>query len=180
MERPWVHGASAFLAASIMIVLRVIGYSTGIDAIDWRILLAIAASLGLGGALEATGVAELIAEKGFRSTATQPYVALVVTYFITWGLTELITNNAAAVLIFPLALAISQQLGVNFTPFAFTIMMAASASFSTPMGYQTNLMIYGHMGFGNYRYTDFLRVGLPLNLIIAVLTLFLVPKIWVF
>lgn len=168
---------AAFLAASIMIVLRVIGYSTGIDAIDWRILLAIAASLGLGGALEATGVAELIAEKGFRSTATQRYVALVVTYFITWGLTELITNNAAAVLIFPLALAISQQLGVNFTPFAFTIMMAASASFSTPIGYQTNLMIYGP---GNYRYTDFLRVGLPLNLIIAVLTLFLVPKIWAF
>ncbi len=168
---------AAFLAAGIMIVLRVIGYSTGIDAIDWRILLAIAASLGLGGALQATGVAELIAERGFSSTVTQPYLALVITYFITWGLTELITNNAAAVLIFPLALAISQQLGVDFAPFAFTIMMAASASFSTPMGYQTNLMIYGP---GNYHYTDFLKVGLPLNLIVAALTLFLVPKIWPF
>ena len=168
---------AAFLAAGIMIVLRVIGYSSSIEAIDWRILLAIAASLGLGGALQATGVAELIAEKGFSSTATQPYMALVITYFITWGLTELITNNAAAVLIFPLALAISQQLGVDFAPFAFTIIMAASASFSTPMGYQTNLMIYGP---GNYRYTDFLKVGLPLNLIIAALTLFLVPKIWAF
>ena len=168
---------AAFLAAGIMIVLRVIGYSSGIEAIDWRILLAIAASLGLGGALQATGVAELIAEKGFSSTTSQPYLALVITYFITWGLTELITNNAAAVLIFPLALAISQQLGVDFTPFAFTIIMAASASFSTPMGYQTNLMIYGP---GNYRYTDFLKVGLPLNLIIAALTLLLVPKIWAF
>ena len=164
-------------AAGIMIVLRVIGYSSSIETIDWRIILAIAASLGLGGALQATGVAELIAEKGFSSTATQPYLALVITYFVTWGLTELITNNAAAVLIFPLALAISQQLGVDFAPFAFTIIMAASASFSTPMGYQTNLMIYGP---GNYRYTDFLKVGLPLNLIIAALTLFLVPKIWAF
>jgi len=168
---------AAFLAAGIMIVLRVIGYSSGIEAIDWRILLAIAASLGLGGALQATGVAELIAEKGFSSTTSQPYLALMITYFITWGLTELITNNAAAVLIFPLALAISQQLGVDFTPFAFTIIMAASASFSTPMGYQTNLMIYGP---GNYRYTDFLKIGLPLNLIIAALTLLLVPKIWAF
>ena len=168
---------AAFLAAGIMIVLRVIGYSSSIEAIDWRILLAIAASLGLGGALQATGVAELIAEKGFSSTTSQPYLALVITYFITWGLTELITNNAAAVLIFPLALAISQQLGVDFAPFAFTIIMAASASFSTPMGYQTNLMIYGP---GNYRYTDFLKVGLPLNLIIAALTLLLVPKIWAF
>ena len=164
-------------AAGIMIVLRVIGYSSSIETIDWRIILAIAASLGLGGALQATGVAELIAEKGFSSTATQPYLALVITYFVTWGLTELITNNAAAVLIFPLALAISQQLGVDFAPFAFTIIMAASASFSTSMGYQTNLMIYGP---GNYRYTDFLKVGLPLNLIIAALTLFLVPKIWAF
>jgi len=168
---------AAFLAAGIMIVLRVIGYNSSIEAIDWRILLAIAASLGLGGALQATGVAELIAEKGFSSTTSQPYLALVVTYFITWGLTELITNNAAAVLIFPFALAISQQLGVDFTPFAFTIIMAASASFSTPMGYQTNLMVYGP---GNYRYTDFLKIGLPLNLIIAAITLFLVPKIWGF
>ena len=168
---------AAFLAAGIMIVLRVIGYNSSIEAIDWRILLAIAASLGLGGALQATGVAELIAGKGFSSTTSQPYLALVMTYFITWGLTELITNNAAAVLIFPLALAISQQLGVDFTPFAFTIIMAASASFSTPMGYQTNLMVYGP---GNYRYTDFLKIGLPLNLIIAAITLFLVPKIWGF
>lgn len=168
---------AAFLAAGIMIVLRVIGYNSSIEAIDWRILLAIAASLGLGGALQATGVAELIAEKGFSSSTSQPYLALVITYFITWGLTELITNNAAAVLIFPLALAISQQLGVDFAPFAFTIIMAASASFSTPMGYQTNLMVYGP---GNYRYTDFLKIGLPLNLIVAAITLFLVPKIWGF
>ena len=168
---------AAFLAAGIMIVLRVIGYSSSIEAIDWRILLAIAASLGLGGALQATGVAEYIALKGFGFISEQPYLALVITYFVTWGLTELITNNAAAVLIFPLALALSQQLGVNSAPFAFTIIMAASASFSTPMGYQTNLMVYGP---GNYRYTDFLKIGIPLNLIIAALTLFLIPKIWAF
>ena len=168
---------AAFLAAGIMIVLRVIGYSSSIEAIDWRILLAIAASLGLGGALQATGAAEYIALKGFGFTSQQPYLALIITYFVTWGLTELITNNAAAVLIFPLALALSHQIGVNFAPFAFTIIMAASASFSTPMGYQTNLMVYGP---GNYRYIDFLKIGIPLNLIIAALTLFLIPKIWTF
>ena len=126
-----------------MILSRVIGYSTSIESIDWRILLAIVASLGLGGALQATGVAEMIALKGYGFISEEPFLALVITYFITWALTELITNNAAAVLVFPLALAITQQLGVDFTPFAFTIIMAASASFSTPMGYQTNLMIYG-------------------------------------
>ncbi len=168
---------AAFLAAGCMILSRVIGYSSSVESIDWRILLAIAASLGLGGALQATGVAEMIALKGYGFISEEPFLALVITYFITWGLTELITNNAAAVLVFPLALAITQQLGVDFTPFAFTILMAASASFTTPMGYQTNLMIYGP---GNYRYTDFIKVGLPLNLIIAALTLFLVPRIWGF
>ena len=168
---------AAFLAAGAMIVSRVIGYSASVESIDWRILLAIAASLGLGAALQSTGVANELASTIFTFGTTEPILALAITYLITWLLTELITNNAAAVLMFPLALALAQNLDVSFTPFAFTMIMAASASFSTPMGYQTNLMVYGP---GNYRYTDFLKIGLPLNLIVAAITLFLVPRIWGF
>jgi di/tricarboxylate transporter len=96
---------------------------------------------------------------------------------ITNLLTELITNNAAAVLVFPIALKAAQALGVDFTPFAITLMIAASASFATPIGYQVNLMVYGP---GGYRYADFLRVGLPLNLLAGVLTVALAPVIWPF
>jgi hypothetical protein len=89
-------------------------------------------------------------------------------YLVTMLFTELITNNAAAVLMFPIALSTSESLGVSFMPFAIAIMMAASASFSTPIGYQCNLMVYGP---GGYRFSDYFRVGIPLNLLMAAVTL---------
>ncbi len=91
--------------------------------------------------------------------------------------TELITNNAAAVLVFPIALSTSQAFGVSFMPFAIAIMMAASASFSTPIGYQTNLMVYGP---GGYHFSDYFKVGIPLNLLMAVVTIAIVPLVWGF
>ena len=105
------------------------------------------------------------------------FLLLLMTYLLTWGLTEMITNNAAAVLVFPLALSVSQSMGLDFVPFAIVIIMAASASFSTPVGYQTNLMVYGP---GGYKYTDYLRIGLPLNFLVAIITLSLVTVIWDF
>lgn len=92
-------------------------------------------------------------------------------------LTELITNNAAVALVFPIALAMSQQLEASFYPFIFAIMMAGSASFATPIGYQTNLMVYGP---GGYTFVDFLRIGVPMNLIMAATTIALAPLIWPF
>ena len=89
----------------------------------------------------------------------------------------MITNNAAAVLVFPIALTLASELGVDFIPFAIIIIMGASASFSTPIGYQTNLMIYGP---GGYKFTDYLRIGLPLNLIIGLCSVSLTPLIWKF
>ena len=83
----------------------------------------------------------------------------------------------AAVLVFPIALSIAQNMGIDFVPFAIVIIMGASASFSTPLGYQTNLMIYGP---GGYKYTDYLKIGLPLNFIVAIITLSLVPLLWEF
>ena len=88
-----------------------------------------------------------------------------------------ITTNAAAVLVFPIALSASHTLGVNFLPFAMTLMVCASASFATPIGYQTNLMVYGP---GGYHFSDYLKVGIPLNLLFLAITTGLAPLVWPF
>ena len=168
---------ASFLAAGLIVATGCCPATVAKDYIDWSVLLVIAASLGIGGALQHTGAAKVLAE-GFLSQTTQnPYLALAGVYFSTWILTEMITNNAAAVLIFPIAISLATSFGVNYMPFVITIIMAASASFSTPIGYQTNLMVYGP---GGYKFTDFTKIGLPLNLMVAGITIFLVPKIWVF
>lgn len=166
---------AVILACGCMIVGRVINYSTGIEAIDWKVIIAIGCSLGIGSALKTTGVAELIAVNVLELASSNLIVTLIITYFMTWILTELITNNAAAVLVFPIALSVAQSMGVDFIPFAIVIIMAASASFSTPLGYQTNLMIYGP---GGYKYADFIKVGIPLTIIVAIITIICTPIIW--
>lgn len=168
---------AAFVAGGLMILTRVIRYTVCIESVDWRVLIAIGSALGIGGALNSTGVAAHLATNLLNFAGSNPMLALLMTYIITWILTEMITNNAAAVLIFPIALSFAQTLGVDFIPFAIAIIMGASASFSTPVGYQTNLMIYGP---GSYRYTDYLRIGLPLNLIVALITVSLIPQFWEF
>lgn len=104
-------------------------------------------------------------------------VALAVVYGVTMLFTEMITNNAAAVLTFPIAVAAADDLGVSYMPFVIAVMVAASASFATPLGYQTNLMVYGP---GGYRYTDYLRIGLPLNVITWAITVTVAPLVWPF
>jgi len=137
----------------------------------------IGASFGLGSSLEVTGAAEHLA-RGWLSLAGQgPWLALAAVYLVTMVFTEFITNNAAAVLVFPIAQATAGALGVSFWPFVVAIMMAASASFATPIGYQTNLMVYGP---GGYRFTDYLRFGLPLNLLLAAVSILTIPTFWPF
>lgn len=166
---------ASFLAAGMMILTRCCEPSVAKESIDWSVLLVIAASLGIGNAMKVTGAAGEIAMSILQFAENSPYLALAATYLATWILTEMITNNAAAVLIFPIAISIAASFGVNYMPFVIVIIMAASASFSTPIGYQTNLMVYGP---GGYRFTDFTKIGLPLNLIVAIITVTLVPKIW--
>jgi di/tricarboxylate transporter len=166
---------ASFLAAAGMIFFRCTRYSTALEFINWRVLIAIASALGLGNALLLTGVAETIAASLMNISGNDIIWALASTYLATWLLTELITNVAAAVLIFPIVESTAQSLGASIVPFAIVILIAASSSFVTPIGYQTNLMVYGP---GGYRYTDFTRVGLPLNLIIGIITVSLVPLIW--
>jgi di/tricarboxylate transporter len=167
----------ALVAAGLMLVTRCVTGGAARAAVDWQVLITIAASFGLGSALEKTGAAQHIAENLIALAQGSPWGTLAVVYLVTMLFTELITNNAAAVLVFPIALSTSASLGVSFMPFAIAIMMAASASFSTPIGYQCNLMVYGP---GGYRFTDYFRVGIPLNLLMAAVSLAIVPRVWGF
>ena len=168
---------ASFLAAAAIVLTGCVKVNEARSSIDWQVLIVIASALGIGNALEITGAAASIAGAFLGFAGNHPYLALIATYLVTWMLTEMITNNAAAVLIFPFAISISAGLGVDFMPYVMTIMFAASASFATPIGYQTNLMVYGA---GGYKFNDFLKIGLPLNVIVAVITLILVPIIWPF
>lgn len=146
--------------------------------ISWDILITIACAFAISKAMVNSGVADLVASYIIdMSHHYGPQVLLAAVFIITNLFTELITNNAAAALAFPLALSISSQMGVDPMPFFVTICMAASASFSTPIGYQTNLIV---QGIGNYKFTDFVRIGLPLNIITFLISVFVIPLIWPF
>ncbi len=169
--------AAALLAAGLMIGLGCITGRLAKRHIDWQVLIVIAASFGLGKALEVTGASIIIAQNLINLAGGDPWLSLVLIYFITTLFTAVITNNGAAVLLFPICLATAENLGVNFMPFIITLMMAASASFATPISYQTNLMVYGP---GGYHFSDYLRIGILLNVILGLLAVFLIPIIWRF
>lgn len=168
---------AAMIAAMLMLLTRCCSPERALKSIDWSVLLVIAAALGIGRALDTTGAAGVIADSLIGFVGNNPGLALVVVYGITTFMTEIITNNAAAALVFPIALAIARNLQVDVLPFAIAIMIAASASFSTPIGYQTNLMVYGP---GGYRFSDFMRVGIPLNLLFWAIAASLIPLIYRF
>ena len=171
--------------ALILLLLMITGATVGelparkyTKYISWDILITIACAFAISKAMVNSGVADAVAKYIIGLTEHYgPTVLLAVMFIITNLFTELITNNAAAALAFPLALSISSQLGVSPTPFFVVICMAASASFSTPIGYQTNLIV---QGIGNYKFTDFVRIGLPLNIITFLISIFLIPLIWPF
>ncbi|MBP3512834.1 MAG: SLC13/DASS family transporter [Prevotella sp.] len=146
--------------------------------ISWDVLITIACAFAISRGMSNSGFAGVIADYIIGMTdSLGPYALLAVIYVITNLFTELITNNAAAALSFPIALAVAEKLGVDPTPFFVVICMAASAAFSTPIGYQTNLIV---QGVGGYKFTDFVKVGLPLNLIVFLLSVFLIPLFWAF
>ena len=122
-----------------------------------------------------SGAAQYLATSLLDLAGGNPLLLLILTYTVVSLLTEVITNNAAALLVLPIAFAVSTALQLPPEPFVVAVMFAASASFATPIGYQTNLMVYGP---GGYRFTDFLRFGVPLNLTMAVISLIVIPRIW--
>jgi di/tricarboxylate transporter len=166
---------SALLAAGLMIITRCCSVSLARRSIEYEVIIAIAAAIGIGKALEVSGAASGFAHALLALAGHNPWLLLVFIYGITMLLTEIITHSAAAVIVFPLASAASAALGLNFMPYAIAIAMAASASFATPIGYATNLMVYGP---GGYRFSDFLRFGLPLNIIMWVVSVVIIPRIW--
>ncbi|MBQ5729585.1 MAG: SLC13 family permease [Bacteroidaceae bacterium] len=146
--------------------------------ISWDILVTIASAFAISKAMQNSGMADNVASWAVGlSHEHGAYVLLGVVYLITAVATELMTNNAAAALAFPIAMSIAQHLGVSPMPFIVSICIAASASFCTPIGYQTNLIV---QGVGNYRFSDFVKVGLPLSLITMALSLWLIPIFWPF
>lgn len=168
---------AAMAAAGLLLATRVISWSDARDDVNWRVLLTIAASFGLGAALEDSGAAHHIGQAIASLGGANPHLALIAIYVATVLLTEMITNNAAAAMMLPIGLATAARLDVSYMPFAVVIMIAASASFATPIGYQTNLMVYGP---GGYRFSDFFRIGIPLTLLLGVATLILTPIVWPF
>ncbi|RNL58836.1 SLC13 family permease [Zhongshania marina] len=168
---------AAFLAAGLMVATRCIRAADARRSVDWQILLVIAASIALGGSLESTGAASVIAQQIIGLAVGSPMATLAAIFIVTTLFSAVISNLAAAVIVFPIALAASQQLDVSMLPFAVTLMMAASASFATPIGYQTNLMVYGP---GDYRFSDFFKIGIPLTIIVGVSTVLIAPIVWPF
>jgi di/tricarboxylate transporter len=168
---------AALAAAALTVLTRCATSASARASIDWSVLAVIGASLGIGQALLSTGAAAAVASWWLGLVGNSPWTALLGVYLLTSLFTSLITNNAAAVLIFPIALSAAEGLGVSPMPFVVAVMMAASASFATPISYQTNLMVYGP---GGYRFSDYLRLGLPLNLLLGAVVVVLTPLVWPF
>jgi len=170
--------ASSIIGVSALVLFRSITMAQIYKAINWNVIFLLAGTISLGIAMEKTGTAKLMAENILHLFGSWGPIALVsVLYFVTMVLTSLISNSASAVLLTPIAISMAITMGVDAKPFLFAIMFAASASFMTPVGYQTNTMIYAA---GNYRFFDFFRVGAPLNLLFWILASILIPLFYEF
>jgi di/tricarboxylate transporter len=168
---------AALLAAGLMILTHCVPASAARHHIEWHVLLVIAAALGIGQAIEKTGLANFFATALIGAAGTNPWLALAVLYGVTLLFTEFLTNNAAAVLVFPFALATALHLNASPMPFIICVMVAASCGFATPLGYQTHLMVYGP---GGYRFGDFLRIGIPLDLLMWAVAVAIAPFVFPF
>ena len=171
---------AALLGAGVMVVAGCCSPYEARQSINWRILLMMGSAIGFGQAMTTTGVATQAASTLLALVPPdQPIYSLAVIYLVAMVLTSIIGPVPTAGLLFPVLVAITgpSQLNCNFTPFAVTLMMTAAASFASPSAYQTNLMV---ANAGGYKPTDFLRVGLPLNLLVMIVTLLIAPRVWPF
>tara|TARA_R110002126_G_scaffold50089_22_gene138215 strand:+ start:3041 stop:4834 length:1794 start_codon:yes stop_codon:yes gene_type:complete len=166
----------AVLGMAAVLVTRCIEPDEAFASVDWRIIGLIVAMLAIGTALENAGLVEmLVAAATPWLSGIAPIYALAAIYLLSLLLTELVTNNAVAVVVTPIAIQLAQSLGVDPRPFVIAVMFAASASFLTPIGYQTNTLVYGA---GGYRFLDFARYGLPLTALVAITSIVIIPIIW--
>jgi di/tricarboxylate transporter len=166
----------SIVAVAVVFLTRCIDADEAFDFIEGRLLAMIFAMLAIGVALEASGAVRLIVD------AISPWIGLMPSVFAIWAiylltsvLTEMVSNNAVAVVVTPIAIGLAQALGYDPRAFVVAVMVAASASFATPIGYQTNMLVYGP---GGYKFTDFMRVGIPLNLSIGILASIVIPLVF--
>ena len=174
---------AALLACAVVFLTGCLKPRDGYDAIEWNLLFLIYGMLAVGVAMEDTGTSAYVVDRllwlvnQFVPPEHKPIVLLAAFYLLASILTEILSNNAVAALMTPLALALAVQLGVDPRPFVITVCIAASAAFATPIGYQTNTYVYG---VGGYRFADFLKFGLPLNALCFVISLYVIPAVWPF
>jgi len=166
----------------LLLALGVIRPQESYRAVEWRVIFFIAAFIPVGDAMFRTGLADLLAAAvlapgALASERLAPWVAVSVLYLVTSLATETVTNNAAAIVLTPVALSMATELGVDYRALVFAVCFAASASFMTPTGYQTNMMVYGA---GNYRFTDFTKFGAPLNVLFWIVASLLIPVLFPF
>ena len=175
---PYPVAHVAVVGSLLLVITGCLEMNEAYEAINWNIIMLIAGMLGLGLAMEKSGGAAYLANSMHQMLGTfGPHIALAGTYFIAMLLTEMVSNNAVAALMTPIAVSSAHALGCDPRPFIFAVMFAASASFSTPIGYQTNTMIYSA---GGYRFVDFFKVGVPLNIILWILATVMIPVFWPF
>ncbi|MFA5593278.1 MAG: SLC13 family permease [Micavibrio sp.] len=168
----------AFIGAMVVILTGCVTPERAYKAIDWRILLLIFGMLGIGSAMENTGAMQLIVESVVKLVEPYgPIVILAIVYLMASILTEFITNNAVAVIMTPIVIGLATSLGLDPRPFIVAVMFAASASFATPVSYQTNTFVYAA---GGYKFVDFIKVGMPLNIIMWIVTVTVIPFFWEF
>ncbi|AML50011.1 SLC13 family permease [Falsihalocynthiibacter arcticus] len=166
----------SILAVATVLLTRCIDADEAFGFVDGRLLALIFSMLAIGAALEASGAVELIVNGVAPGLAKlPPFMIVWAIYLLTSVLTELVSNNAVAVVVTPIAIGLASALGVDPRPLVVAVMVAASASFATPIGYQTNMLVYGP---GGYKFSDFLRVGIPLNLSIGILASAIIPLLW--
>jgi di/tricarboxylate transporter len=166
------------LAVAMIFGVRAIDAEEAFSFIDGRLLALIFSMLAIGAALKASGAVDMIVNLFVPVMSHMPpFLVIWSIYLITSVLTELVSNNAVAVVVTPVAIGLADALGFDARPLVVAVMVAASASFATPVGYQTNMLVYGP---GGYKFSDFTKVGLPLNLSIGILSSLLIPFIWTF
>ncbi|HDP97945.1 MAG TPA: SLC13 family permease [bacterium] len=164
------------VAALALILSKCITPHDARNSVDWKVLLVIAAAFGIAQGLENSGVAHYLASQLVAAMGSFGIIGvLFAVYFMTSLYTEVITNNAAAALLVPVAISAAIQINADPRPFLFAVALAASASFATPIGYQTNLMVYGP---GGYKFKDFLKVGIPMNLFIGLMVISMIYLIY--
>ena len=170
------------LGVIALLLARVITPNEAYSSVHWQVIIVIAAFLPMGAAMKKTGLDEIIGSSignivNLFPVDLIPYFLLAIIYLITMVLTEIASNVATAIIMTPIALTLATQFGFDPRPFIFAVCYAASASFITPIGYQTNLMVFGP---GGYRYSDYIKVGLPLGIILWIISVFVIPMIWPF